>query len=847
MSRFQIFQFAFNSCISCLCMAATAYFEGDVVTSLEQLESYRGMAAVDHVVGDLRKKAYVCNHEQLGVNYGDNVEFQLRREQVILTPQTQAFLYGREGVPAPRYAKGSRPRLERIVAELTEGKASEQERALAIMRFCRDLKKKGLPGPGHRDWFYGGTEETLIDKGEDLCETLGRLFTALCEVAGIPARIIMHDIGGHITAEAFTDGHWGYCDPRFGVYFLKEDGRMASLWELMQNPDLTLNQPETVKADIGGVYTWEERAQRCREKFFAPQEINGFEYYSLADAARYRYGTVSEALSVSAGLYVVNAVYGALITEIFGLGESHLEDYFWKPLPLNKLELAWRTDGFSPWYEMPANVSSAEIERRHISPFDGGAMDYVIWGTGPGSTFTHRTQAGELFGYAVTEEEWKEKFRPGDWNIHKTMHHYISQGIDPMAMMAELAHKHGLKLFSRLEMNHEYGPVDSDSWMWVGFVGELNKRHPEYRIKGNANLDFSFKEVRDFKLAILRELAASGVDGVDVDLAVYPPFFTKPDPEIMNGFIRDVRKMLDEEGEKQGKRIALQVAIPSQHLDKYGLDWQTWLDEGLVDVLVPTAVPINENRYEFDVRVEPFLRKRKKGGCKIYGGLDQSLRIFNRDPHPDGIKRFARGKSIEEFYAQLLMFMRSGADGAVFNFASSSFYASRAKLINGLKDPANVEFAPKNYFAGPFLPLTAIEPKRSADSRLFTETQLTRMRVADDIAAARRKSLEPNVSLILNFRALTPHEKLEVYLNGHLLGTHVGDAEGGDATSSFGLPKRETDLMVPDWWKKGMHTLAVPPDLLWLGENVIRMVYSTDAPAEQAPLHILWPEIQIRY
>ena len=88
---------------------------------------------------------------------------------------------------------------------------------------------------------------------------------------------------------------------------------------------------------------------------------------------------------------------------------------------------------------------------------------------------------------------------------------------------------------------------------------------------------------------------------------------------------------------------------------------------------------------------------------------------------------------MEEFHAQLLMFMRSGADGAVFNFADSSFYASRAKLINGLKDPANVEFAPKNYIAGPFLPLTAIEPKRSTDSRLFTETQLTRLRVADDV------------------------------------------------------------------------------------------------------------------
>ncbi len=647
-----------SCCLSGCCASSSSFFKGAVVSSHEELKDYQGMEAVKHIVGDLRQKAYICNYEQLAVNYGDNVEFQLRQEQIVLTPQTQRFLY-EEYIPTPRYVKGTRPQLERIVAELVEGKPTTQEKVLSIMRYCRDLKKKHLPGPGDKRWFYGGTEEMLIDKGEDLCETLGRLFTALCEVADIPARIIMHDIGGHITAEAYVDGHWGYCDPRFGIYFLKKDGRMASLWELMQNPLLTCNQPETVKQDVGGIYTWEERAKRCREKFFAPQEINGFQYYSLADASKYSYGTVSEELSVAAGLYVINNVYAALITEIFGLGESHLEDYFWKPEPMKKLEFAWRTDGYTPWWELKPPIKSEILENKHITPFEGSGVEYLIFGTGPGSTFTHRTKAGELFGYAVKDEQWKTKFTPGDKYVFDNINQLISEGIDPQALMADLAHQHNLKLYSRLEMNHEYGPVDSQSWMWIGFVGELNKRHPEYRIKGNANLDFKFKEVRDFKLAILRELAASGVDGVSVDLAVYPPYFTEPDAEIMNEFIRDVRKMLDEEGEKQGKRIAMQVAIPSQHLDSYGLDWKTWLDEKLVDVLVPTAVPIGKNRYEFDVRLEGFLRHSQKTSGKIYGGLDQSLRIFNRDDDPDGIPRYSRGKSEHEINAQMLMFMRS--------------------------------------------------------------------------------------------------------------------------------------------------------------------------------------------
>ena len=188
------------------------------------------------------------------------------------------------------------------------------------------------------------------------------------------------------------------------------------------------------------------------------------------------------------------------------------------------------------------------------------------------------------------------------------------------------------------------------------------------------------------------------------------------------------------------------------------------------------------------------------------------------------------------------MFMRSKADGVVFNHA-----VNHKDFFLKVNDPANVEFAPKNYIAGPFLDLTPIEPKRAASAAAFTETQLALLRVADDMAAAKRNALAPKVSLILNFRSLNRHEKVDVYLNGQFVGSHTGNGEADEASSSFGLPKRETDLMVPDWWKKGMHTLEVPPELLWMGENVIRMVYSTDAPAEQEPLHILWPEIQIRY
>ena len=53
--------------------------------------------------------------------------------------------------------------------------------------------------------------------------------------------------------------------------------------------------------------------------------------------------------------------------------------------------------------------------------------------------------------------------------------------------------------------------------------------------------------------------------------------------------------------------------------------------------------------------------------------------------------------------------------------------------------------------------------------------------------------------------------------------------------------------MVPNWWKRGVHELKFPAEKLWLGENIIRVVYSASQPREKESLQVLWPEIQLRY
>ena len=93
----------------------------------------------------------------------------------------------------------------------------------------------------------GGTGGGSDKKGEKYCERLSRLMVALCEVAGIPARTVHHLVGGHVTTEVYIEGAWAYMDPRHGLFYIDEKGRILSVEEIVKNPEVIFNQPQWVR------------------------------------------------------------------------------------------------------------------------------------------------------------------------------------------------------------------------------------------------------------------------------------------------------------------------------------------------------------------------------------------------------------------------------------------------------------------------------------------------------------------------------------------------------------------------------------------------------------------------
>lgn len=185
--------------------------------------------------------------ERVLAAYGEKpcVDIQVIAGQLILNRKTADYIYTRFTPLKLRYKPGSRLFLEKVLASVVRPKMSEKEKFLAILRRCRDNRDAASP----KIQFFGGTEEDLIKRGAIMCNEISRVFVVLCQIAGLPARLMASHITGHMMAEVFVDGTWAWCDPMKGMFMYRDDGRLASTWDLVRDPGIVDRQTAAVWED----------------------------------------------------------------------------------------------------------------------------------------------------------------------------------------------------------------------------------------------------------------------------------------------------------------------------------------------------------------------------------------------------------------------------------------------------------------------------------------------------------------------------------------------------------------------------------------------------------------------
>ncbi len=214
-----------------------------------QLSDYRLMDQPERHPDPMVRKVVAVWKKNVSFAYsGNQVDWQIGEDCYLLQGETAQLLYGVGPWDELDYPRGSRPMLEWVLREQIEldGGASDRDKALAVMRYARDIRRSA---PEKFDIFHGGSEEDVIRKGSAMCNEQSRVMIRLAQIAGLPARYVGHITDDHGTAEIKVDGAWAHFDIR-GQYYYKDDGQIASMWDLKSDPGLIERQKPEVAEDI---------------------------------------------------------------------------------------------------------------------------------------------------------------------------------------------------------------------------------------------------------------------------------------------------------------------------------------------------------------------------------------------------------------------------------------------------------------------------------------------------------------------------------------------------------------------------------------------------------------------
>lgn len=422
--------------------------------------------------------------------------------------------------------------------------------------------------------------------------------------------------------------------------------------------------------------------------------------------------------------------------------------------------------------------------------------------------FTHNTKVGEVF-----------LSREGPFQ-HNNMKALIDAGTDPLKLAVEYAHRNRIEAVWTLRMNdiHDaFTPPLFPRWKREHPDAVLGKEEDwgKYPAGGQrrwwSGADFEREDVRKRTFDLIDEVARNyDIDAIDLDWLRHPILFQetlsgKParrkQIELITALVRDVRKMLDEVGEKRGRPILLSTRVPMRinHGLHIGTDVETWLKQDLIDLLtigggyVPFSMPTHElvwlgHRHEVPVypciSLSGMLRRKPYGPGTAYGieawraaaantfhAKADGLSLFNLFPEPGNEKY---NKLVRSVFTEV-------GDVATLNGKDKLFCLDNAAHM---KDCGYINHV---------VPYQQCLPKPIESGKPLTVT----LPVGEDVSSA--------TSLVLRVQT---DQQVEIAsrLNGRVLSLAYSEAPAKEFGMSW-----QTSVVEPRVIKKGANTLEVRP------------------------------------
>jgi len=264
----------------------------------------------------------------------------------------------------------------------------------------------------------------------------------------------------------------------------------------------------------------------------------------------------------------------------------------------------------------------------------GTPVEALMFCLGDGRTVLHDTKVGELWGHNV--EQWPHLiFR----RAHQNAKHLIQNNLDPLRLICDRAHAKGILVYPTLLVQQGRGERNQDvrcsdfrfdnRHLEIGASGDLSPDFP-----GLACLDFKHDEVREERFALIEEtLNNYPVDGFELQLN-YSPYYFHPDEieagrHIMTAWIQRVYESVKRSSSvrfaqrllrEPPRELAIRIPASIEGCLQMGLDVQTWLQEGIVDVVIGQTLSGPE-LLDAMTDFRPLVEVAKGTPCRIHAAL----------------------------------------------------------------------------------------------------------------------------------------------------------------------------------------------------------------------------------
>lgn len=374
----------------------------------------------------------------------------------------------------------------------------------------------------------------------------------------------------------------------------------------------------------------------------------------------------------------------------------------------------YNSDGSNMFIYKPVPMQPADVYS-YVDEVANSQVTTFFMCPNYGMPLMYPSKVTEMIGTLLSEEKLQETFVEGAKPEKKktsargiaNLHALVKAGHDPVGLVVDRAREKGLEVFITLRLN-EIHDVQTDGSL---IVSKFWRDHPEWHVGKHGDeitplfkdiiggspehkvhpivaswfpgaLNFAIPEVRAMRLAELRECCERyDIDGIDLDFQRFPIFFPQDEGHkhvaTMTEWIRSVREMTREVGEKRGRSLKVSARVlakPRQNLG-IGLDPISWANEGLVDFLVIS----HYLRNDFALQIGEF-RKQVPASFPLYGSIEV-------EPKQDTFRDIAR------------QLWDDGADGILlFNFFTTRENRGEPpfELLNELGDRSTIKATPTN-------------------------------------------------------------------------------------------------------------------------------------------------------